>query len=185
MKPIRGKTPIFARALLCLAIPCLAQSPDPNGNSKPASQDSAARANAAPEKRKTKKVWTNDDMGKSVGGVSVVGDTNAPATDANKKAASPNANDEVRQQQIDECRKQLNAIRAQIDAIDKRIRQLKNFNGDNTSPSGGINMHQGYDMVPIEDQVKQLQGKKKQLQAKMDDLEADARKNGITSDDLR
>jgi hypothetical protein len=182
---MRGKTHIFAPALLCLAIPCLAQSPDPNGNSKPASQDSTARANPAPEKRKTKKVWTNDDIGKSVGGVSIVGEGNAPAADPSKKPASPNANDEARQQQIDECRKQLNEIRAQIEAIDKRILQLKSFKGDNTSPSGGINIHQGYDMVPIEDQVKQLQVKKKQLQAKMDDLEAEARKNGITSDDLR
>ena len=40
-------------------------------------------------------------------------------------------------------------------------------------------------MVPVEDQEKQLEEKKKQLQAKMDDVESEAHKNGITSDDLR
>jgi len=72
-----------------------------------------------------------------------------------------------------------------MDAIDKRIDQLKNFKGENSSPSGGVNINQGYNMVPLEDQVKQLEEKKKQFAAKIDDLELQARKNGIDSGDLR
>ena len=69
--------------------------------------------------------------------------------------------------------------------MDKRIAQLKNFKGENTSPSGGININQGYNMVPVEDQVKQLEEKKKQLEAKIEDTENEARKNGIDPGDLR
>ncbi|HUN61472.1 MAG TPA: hypothetical protein VMU53_05770, partial [Candidatus Sulfotelmatobacter sp.] len=66
-----------------------------------------------------------------------------------------------------------------------RIAQLKNFKADNTTPSGGINLHQGYDTVPLEDQVKQLEEKKAKLQANLDDTEAEARKNGIEPGELR
>jgi uncharacterized protein (UPF0335 family) len=40
-------------------------------------------------------------------------------------------------------------------------------------------------MVPVEEQVKQLEDKKKKLQSKIDDIEVEARKNGIDSGDLR
>jgi hypothetical protein len=40
-------------------------------------------------------------------------------------------------------------------------------------------------MVPIEDQVRQLEDKKKQAQAKIDDVESDARKNRIEPGELR
>jgi uncharacterized protein (UPF0335 family) len=40
-------------------------------------------------------------------------------------------------------------------------------------------------MVPLEDQVKQLEAKKKQLQGQIDDLENEARKNGIDPGKLR
>jgi uncharacterized protein (UPF0335 family) len=56
---------------------------------------------------------------------------------------------------------------------------------DNTSASGGIKMHQGYNMVPLNDQVKQLEDAKKQLQAQIEDIENEARKNGIEPGELR
>ena len=181
------KTAILVGVLLFAAIPCLPQSPDSNGGAKPAAQSSTAPTNPAPEKKKPKKVWTNDEIAKVSGGVSVVGDADAATADSKKKSDSNNADpkNQARRRQIDEYRKQLRQLQAQIDAIDKRISQLKNFKGDNTSSSGGININQSYNMVPVEDQVKQLEEKKKQLQAKMDDVESEAHKNGITSDDLR
>jgi len=173
--------------LLFTAIPGLPQSPDSNGGAKPAAQSSTAPTNPAPEKKKTKKVWTNDEIAKVSGGVSVVGNGDVSTADSKKKSDRSHAEpqDQARQRQIAEYRKQLRQLQAQIDAIDKRISQLKNFKGDNTSPSGGISINQGYSMVPVEDQVKQLEEKKKQLQAKMDDVESDAHKNGISSEDLR
>ena len=179
------KMTILTGFLLFAALPALAQSPDSSSSPKPNTADSGAPANPAPEKKKPKKVWTNDEIGKVSGGVSVVGDANASGNDAKKKPDNSKVSDEARQRQIDSYRKQLNQIQAQMAEIDHRISQLKNFKGENTSPSGGINMNQGYNMVPIDDQVKQLEGKKKELQSKMDDVETDARKNGIDADDLR
>lgn len=175
----------FLAILLFAGIPSRAQSPDSTSGNKLAAPDAKA-ADASQEKKKPKKVWTNDEIGKVSGGVSVVGDAKASGPESKKQSdAAPSANDQARQRQIDSYRKQLNDLQSQIDTIDKRISQLKNFKGDNTTPSGGININQGYNMVPLEDQVKQLEDKKKQLQTKMDDVESDAHKNGITADDLR
>jgi uncharacterized protein (UPF0335 family) len=40
-------------------------------------------------------------------------------------------------------------------------------------------------MVPVEDQVKQLEAKKKKLEAQIEDVESEARKNGIDPGKLR
>jgi hypothetical protein len=175
--------------MLFAALPAIAQSPDsgstpPPSSAKPA--DPAPTAPAATDKKKPKKVWTNDEIGSVKGNVSVVGDGNSSSAkpgQAQSSASGPAS--DARQQQIENYRNQIQGYKDQIDAIDKQIDQLKNFKAENTSPSGGIKMHQGYNMVPLEDQVKQLEDKKKQLQAKIDDTEVEARKNGIDPGDLR
>jgi hypothetical protein len=180
----------LASLFLLLALPARAQSPDagttPPSTAKPADPPASAPAATPPEKKKPKKVWTNDEIGSVKGGVSVVGDgTSSSANSANKRSATSEGREDARQRQIENYRNQIQDLQAQIDATDKRIDQLKNFKGENTSPSGGININQGYNMVPVEDQVKQLEEKKKQLQAKIDDTEIEARKNGIDAGDLR
>ena len=72
-----------------------------------------------------------------------------------------------------------------MEATDKKISQLRNFKADNTSASGGINMNHGYSMTPVEDQVKQLEEKKKQIQTQIDAVEDQARKNGFEPGQLR
>ena len=186
--------------LLFMAAPCLAQTPEtPSGTAdgnKPAATNTgsgtAGKPSSTIEAKKPKKVWTNDELGSVKGAVSVVGDGNATggATSAKKSLDSvddpaPPENKEARQKQVEAYRGQIRQLQAQIDAADKRIAQLRNFKGENTSPAGGINPNQGYNMVPIEDQVRQLEDKKKQAQAKIDDVESDARKNGIEPGELR
>ena len=82
-------------------------------------------------------------------------------------------------------RDQIRQLRDQIAAADRRIEQFKGFKGENTSPSGGININQGYNMVPVEEQVKQLEEKKKKLEAKIEDVEVEAGKNGVDPGELR
>jgi hypothetical protein len=189
---------ILILAVFFAALPCLAQSQSQDSsapastpaNAKPAPAPGAAKATpAAPEKKKPKKVWTNDDVSSIPGSVSVVGDASKSDSSSsqqnNSSADAGAAADEVRQKQIDGYKDQIRQLQSQIDAADKSIAQLKNFKGENNSPSGGINMNQGYNMVPVEDQVKQLEDKKKQMQAKIEDVENEARKNGIDSGDLR
>jgi hypothetical protein len=178
------------------ALPCLAQSQSQDSSaSAPASAKpapTAASGKATPatrEKKKLKKVWTNDDVSSIPGSVSVVGSADkgdsAGSQQKNASTGAGAAAKDVRQKQIDGYKDQIRQLRSQIDAADKSIAQLKNFKGENNSPSGGINMNQGYNMVPVEDQVKQLEDKKKQMQAKIEDVENEARKNGIDSGDLR
>jgi peptidoglycan hydrolase CwlO-like protein len=178
-----------AAVLLSSTIPVFAQSTDSAGNppspAKPA--DTSPNATAAPstEKKKPKKVWTDDNIGSVKGDVSVVGDGHTSNAKSPDKQPSANGADDARQKQIESYRDQIQQYQAQIASIDKRIDQLKNFKAENTSPSGGINPNQGYNMVPVEEQVKQLEDKKKQLQAKIDDVEVEAKRNGIDAGDLR
>jgi 3-dehydroquinate synthase class II len=183
--------------LFFVALPCLGQPQDGGSASstaaKPSTPPANGQANAStakttvpPEKKKPKKVWTNDEIGSVKGQISVVGDAHADSggTGDRSRTVSTNSN-QPRQMQIENYRNQIQQYQAQIDAADKRIAQLKSFKGQNTDPSAGININQGYNMVPLEDQVKQLEDKKKQLKAKIEDVENDARKNGVESGDLR
>jgi len=172
-----------------VASPCLPQSQDA-GSTPSSAPKAAAPADNSPsgtssEKKKPKKVWTNEEVGSLSSPISVVGDAKSSPAAEEKKPVESSAGDSARQRQIEQYRNQIQQIRAQMDAIDKRIDQLKNFKGENSNPSGGININQGYNMVPLEDQVKQLEEKKRQFAAKIDDLELQARKNGIDSGDLR
>ena len=180
--------------LLALAFGCPAQTQDtPNRDStgaKPAaSADKSAPKQdtlATPEKKKPKKVWTNDEVATLPGEVSVVGEANQ-GVEPRRKAGYDSASDrgQAQERQIDSYRQQIGELRNQIDAADQRIAQLKNFKGENGSPTGGINPNKGYNMVPLEDQIKQLEEKKKKLQGQIDDLENEARKNGIDPGKLR
>jgi hypothetical protein len=186
---------------LLAASGCLAQSQDQSQDksngaaatsaTKPAVPPDGAPANPPAEKKKPKKVWTNDEIGSVGGTVSVVGQptasTGSSSSGQNKKP-EPDGNapaDDARQRLIDNYRNQIAEIHSQMDAIDDRIAQLKSFKAENTDPSGGINPTQGYNMVPLEDQVKQLEEKKKKLDSKISDIEIDAEKHGIDPGDLR
>jgi predicted nucleic acid-binding Zn-ribbon protein len=180
--------------LLMLAfVPILtpAQDTSSGATATPATTTTQAKTTPAPapaekEKKKPKKVWTNDELGSVEGDVSVVGEQDFSAEDRqSSNTYQANNRKNIRQQQIRNYRGQIQQLQGQIDAAEKRISQLKNFKGENTAPSGGINPTQGYNMVPLEDQVKQLEERKKQLQARIEDVENDARKNGIEPGELR
>lgn len=173
-----------------LALPCVAQTQDSSGHTpsteKPAKPPSAGQPATQPEKKPPKKVWTNDDIGSIGGAISVVGNPAPSKSDPDrKKSGDSGASTDLRRRQIANYRNQIRQFQSQMEVIDARIAQLRNFKGENTSPSGGINIDQDYNMVPLEDQVKQLEEQRKQLQKRIDDLEDDARKNGIDPGDLR
>lgn len=167
--------------------PALAQSPDTAGNpAKPADAPASGTAETPSKEKKPKKVWTNDELASVKGDVSVVGARSSSSSkDGNKQSPSPQGAANYQQKQIERYRKQIQQYQSQIDAIDVRIDQLKNFHGQNATPSGGVNPNEGYAMIPIDEQIKQLEAKKKQLQSKIDDTENEARKNGIEPGDLR
>jgi len=157
-------------------------------------QDSgAAGNNGTPEnkaaEKKPKKVWTNESMGTLSGPISVVGDlppdkpAAKPASAEDKKSGTPaNATHSAA---VRKYRDEIAHLTTQIGLADARISQMKNFKATNAAPSGGLDPHKGYTMLPPEEQIKQLEVKKKQLQAKIDDLELQAEKEGIDPGELR
>jgi len=188
--------------MLSVGLTCRAQSPDAgagnSGSAKPAPQEgsntpstsatpstprTASTDNTTTTKKKPKKVWTNDEIGSAKGGISVVGDGKS----ANSRRPAKESNDsyDAHAELVRNYRDQVQQLREQIDAADSRIGQLKNFKGENTSAAAGINMNRRYNMVPVEEQVKQLEERKKKLRAKIDDLEVQAKKNGIDPGEVR
>lgn len=197
---------ILASALILFsAFTCAAQSTGsgastPSEPPKPLAQAPASAANAAAPKdqgndkdqakKKPKKVWTNEEMPTLQGKISVVGDPElANASSESRKWNNDsdfgNGNNLEREKAIANYREQLRQLRQQQDGIDKKITDFRNFKADNASPSGGINVRNRYTMTPAEDQIRQLVDKKKQIQAKIDAIEDEARKNGIEPGELR
>jgi hypothetical protein len=161
---------------------------------------SAASSNKAPAAAKTptgaeekkpadgtkpKKIWTNDELGSLKGNVSVVG-TDRPAESPSQSSQNGSGTAvDSRRGKIQRYRAEIAELRKKTDAADQRISQLKSFKADDGSPSGGINPNGRYNMVPVDEQVKQLEEKKKQWLASIDDLENQAKKEGIEPGELR
>jgi hypothetical protein len=201
MKPFRSSAAliVFSAALWCRApSPSFGRQSPSDPSRKPAPESSApapapagtpapAAADQDKTKKKPKKVWTNDELSTVSGGISVVGDTNAASAPPSKKSAGTDSHDEgsAKDKQVASYRDQLQQLRAQLDATDKKINDTRNFKADNTSATGGINMNKGYSMTPVEDQIKQLEAQRKQIQDKIEAVEDEARKNGIEPGQLR
>jgi len=174
---------IFAAAALISAFPAAASLP----NSSPPSQDPASsQSQPAPppseEPKKTKKVWTNDNMGDvNASAISLVGDAKktspAKSTAPTPTPASP--------QVVAAFRKQLTTLQAQSAGIDKQIAELKSFSKGETPGAIGMQLHKGYSTESVDDQVRKLEEKKKSLAAQMDAVYDAARKRGVEPGQLR
>jgi len=165
----RAQTPDSTRTAASSQAPATARTPTASGEKKPA------------DGTKSKKVWTNEEVGSLQGTVSVVG-TNRPAE---RETESSESVGDLRRGKILRYRAAIADLRKKIDATDQRIAQYKNFKADDSSPNGGINPNKGYSMVPLDEQVKRLEEKKKQLLANIEDLENQAKKEGIEPGELR
>jgi len=125
---------------------------------------------------KPKKVWTNDDLapGDSAGAAATVKATAAPTP---AKATTP--------QPANQLRTQLEKLQAQWKDADAQLDRLKRFASGDTSGDAGRQLHRGYNMVPIPDQIAKLEEKMHQLQLQFDAIYDEARKKGIPAGDLR
>lgn len=172
--------PVFL--VVFAAIPAAAQSTDP-GSPPPASQ--AQNPPAPADAKKPKKVLTNEDLSNSTGKISVVGNgQNNPGNNSGSKPkpASPKT---ANPQYVASVRNQLEKLLKQIVDVDKQITDLKNFkSGEPSTNSSGVELDKRYEREPIEVQIRALQDKKKDLQAKVDALYDEARKKGVESGEL-
>jgi TolA-binding protein len=137
---------------------------------------SAASSNTNPGDKKTKKVWTDDDL-HGLGGVSVVGDTKSGA----KGHASPNNGKDGTAANY---KQQLAKLQAQLDDVTKKLAELRSFNGDSNTDTA-IQTNHRLSRGSISDQIAQLETKKSQLSEQMQKIFDEARHNGIEPGALR
>ena len=152
-------------------------SPAPNGtNATPPSPSQAPDKDA----KKPKKVWTNDELHGLTGSVSVVGDA-AKSKPGKSRSTQGDASPSI----IARMRGELQKLRADLDKTDKQIRDLKEFNSGEATGTASLQLHHRYTTASIPDQIKKLEEKKKQIEARIAAIEDDARKHGIEPGQLR
>ena len=173
---------------LCWVLTCtaaFAQNPAPapsegqKATTTAAAQTPRVASPATPaDTKKSKKVWTNDDMNNLSGPVSVVGSGKNNGKTSAETTADP--------QYIASVKKQLEKLRSELDDTDKQLSDLKDFSdGKGATTSGGYQFNKGYNRVPVDQQISNLQGKKSQLEGKIDALLDEARKKGVEPGQLR
>lgn len=167
-----------------------AQDPEKTGGNAEAVILTRSLAQGAQDKKeqdekKPKKVWTNEEVSQLKGGVSVVGDARAPEDQPFDKKNDEKAASNAHQAMTRHYRDAIAELKAQIANADALIAKFKNFKADDASPSGGVDPNRMIFSSPPEEQVKQLEMKKKQLEAKIEDLEVQASKEGIDPGELR
>lgn len=194
MRIMRFAIPFLCGMFLAAALTLTAASQSANSAGGQSAADApkpapkAATDPAVPAAKKPKKVWTNDEISTAggPGSISVVGNADPDSKSSSKdNPAKTSPGERSRERQIANYRDRLHQLRNELESTEKKISDLRNFKAENTSSSGGINMKQRYSMTPLEDQVKQLEERKKQLQSQIDAVEDQARKSGVEPGDLR
>ena len=153
-----------------LAVPGVAQAqsqPAPDSNaSAPAASSTPAPA--------PKKVWTNEDIPsvRSAPDKRTQGSGTAPKQTAD--AAT-----------VDRIRKNLQKLQSQLDDVNKKLQSYTDFMKGEAVSTDARQMDKGVNRMPVDQQIAQLQEKKKQLDGQISDLYDEARKKGIDPGQLR
>jgi len=137
-------------------------------------------ANTSAEPKKAKKVWTNENLTEVSG--SAISQIGAAKNGASRKSA---ASKPASAQVVASFRKHLATLQAQLTDMDKQIADLKSFSKGEYSHANGLQMHKSYTMEPVQDQILNLEEKRKILAAQMDSVFDAARKRGIEPGQLR
>ncbi len=165
---------------------CRAQNPPPPDTAQGSSaaptsspsQPPAANPATPADAKKAKKVWTNDEVNSLNGPVSVVGNS--------KNLGKASGDGKADGQYIANTRKELAKLQSQLDDTNQQLADLKDFSeGKAPATSSGYEFNKGYNRVPVDQQITNLQGKKKQLEGKIGALLDEARKKGVEPGDLR
>lgn len=150
-----------------------AQEPAIGAGSSTSGSGAAATQPAPPAK--SKKIWTNDDVAAASASTSPAiksKNDNTSASDANAKLAK-------------QLHDRLDKLEAQLRDTEKQLTDLKNFEAGEGSGTGGRQLHKGYSLEPIPDQIAKLETKRQHLQEQINDIYDEARKKGILPGQLR
>ncbi len=155
------------------------QSGSDSGSAKPTpqSQPPAAAGNAAPKDpntgkeqakgKKTKKVWTEEEISAVGGSISVVGDQH-PSNNSSRTPTSTTASDG---RDATYYRGRLVPLRQQIEDLDREIQEMK-------SVKGTVREN-------LEAQVQIREARREKIQKQISEIEEDARRHGLAPGQLR
>ena len=99
--------------------------PTPAATGTAAAKDQNAGKDSAKEKKKTKKIWTEEEISAVGGSISVVGDQH-PSNNSSRTPVLPSASDG---RDAAYYRGRLAPLRQQIDDVDREIREMKSVRG--------------------------------------------------------
>ena len=145
-------------------------------NPQPAAQAQTKKQDPSPaeNKKKQKKVWTNEDVGSMKDGVSVVGAHESGSTSAADSTSSfcsscsePSAYGRL----VQSYRDKLAPLRSNLADIDSKIRMAKEAKGNAREDTAAW--------------IKVYDGKRKDVLAKMERIEDEALRAGVLPGDLR
>lgn len=154
-----------------------------------------ANAPAAPEpSRRRPKVWTNDDVEALREGraVNVVGTAAAPPAaaeeggegEAGEEAGEEKPKPKPPQEDTPEYwQERLKPLREELAQIDKQVQQLRA--GQGKAESNAINMAAGNPGVQVEDTIRQLEKRRKEVQDQIEAVQLEAKRRGINPGYLR
>ena len=144
-----------------------APQPAPAASGAASPKDPNARKDQAKEKKKPKKVWTEEEISAVGGSISVVGDQH-PSNSSSPAPALPAASDG---RDAAYYRGRLAPLRQQIEDLDREIQQMKNSKGSVREN--------------VDSQVQLRQSQREKTQKQIGEIEEDARRHGIRPGDLR
>jgi hypothetical protein len=125
-----------------------------------------------------KKVWTNEDLAGSKGGVSVVGDQRRQSYHMGSTPSADAAGAE-------RIKKSLEKLQTQLDDVSKQLKSYKEFQDGESVSKGERDLSKGYSRTPVDQRMAQLLDKKKHLEGQISDLLDEARKKGVDPGQLR
>jgi len=159
--------------------------------------EATERANA-PERKRTPKVWTNDEVEvlTRTGPVSIAEAESAPEAPAPAAAegeAAPAAEGAAegaaeavaeegkplppKEQDPEYWRKRLQPLRDELTKVEQQIQQLRS--GQNQAASNAVSLKNDAPGVDVADTIRRLERKREDLLRQIDDVQAEARRAGV------
>lgn len=169
---MRVRLLLSAMVLGIVTWPCAGQS-DPAGT--PTVPSANTPATTVPDPPKPKKVWTNDDM-PSVKRSAVPRGQGKQDSSGTVKADAAT---------VERIRKDLERLQEQLDDVGKKLKSYKEFLEGEPVSTGARDMGKGVVRKPVDQQIAELEDKKKKLEGQIGDLYDEARKKGIDPGQLR
>ena len=139
--------------------------PAATGNAAP--KDANIGKDPAKEKKKPKKVWTEEEISSVGGSISVVGDSRQ----SNSSSRAPSSTSASDGRDAAYYRVRLAPLRQQIDDVNREIQELK-------SVKGTVREN-------LEAQVQIREARREKIQKQINEIEEDARQHGIGAGQLR